>query len=227
MKVWGKSSPCPWSFPPSLISMLFSHVSIILLLPSLPALSCTIHCFLPTHKIHVTVPFSFNLPCLSLSCFFSWVLSSAFLPPLIIPPTTYRCIYSSRGSIHTGFHHFTEISQTFHNKYIFSKLLNLAHILSEWLRKLKMEIKIPKPFLGEPALRPPRSLHLRCSFRKSFSIFHRSMPVCLFLSFLPSLLPFLPPSPLSSHVPCCLPHVFCSFSYPIPFCSVPFLPFLF
>ena len=144
-----------------------------------------------------------------------------------MPPTTYRCIYSSRRSIHTGFHHFTEISQTFHNKCIFSKLLNLAHILSEWLRKLKMEIKNPKPFLREPALRPPRSLHLRCSFRKSFSIFHRSVPVCLFLSFLPSFLPFLPPSPLSSHVPCCLPPVFCSFSYPIPFCSVPFLPFLF
>ena len=166
---------------------------------SLIASTCTIHCFLPTRRILVTFPFSFNLPCLSLSCFFSWVLSSAFLPPLIIPLTTYRCIYSSRGTMHTGFHRFTEIGQIFHNKYIVNNKehfpsWNLAHISSEWLRKLKMEINYPKTFLGEPSPWPPRSLRLWCLFRKLISIFPRSVPVCpfpFFLSFLSSISPFL------------------------------------
>ena len=50
--------------------------------------------------------------------------------------------------------------------------------------------------------RPPRNLCLQCSFRKSISIFPRSVPVCpfpFFLSFLSSISPFL-----TSFPPCAL-----------------------
>ena len=48
-------------------------------------------------------------------------------------------LVSFQARIHTGFYRFTEISQIFHNKYIFKNRihfpsLNLANILSEWLR---------------------------------------------------------------------------------------------
>ena len=93
--------------------------------------------------------------------------------------------------IHTDFHRFTEIGQSFHIKYIFliTKTLqpnwNLANITSEWLGnpgKGTSRRKNPKHFLGEPTPDPARirSWRLRHSFRTNRSVFYpRFAPVQL------------------------------------------------
>lgn len=96
--------------------------------------------------------------------------------------------------IHTSFHHFTEISQIFHDKYIFNDRKNFP----SWTQEVKKSVDLQgfigrewnwptfclndsksrkrdfkgslKHFLREHAPRSPRSLHLWPSFRKSVSI---------------------------------------------------------
>ena len=78
--------------------------------------------------------------------------------------------------VHTGFHHFLEISQIFSNRYIFNKentfqvarlhprRMELAITLFEWLRNPG------KGTLGEHTLDPPKYFGLRHSFRKLVSL---------------------------------------------------------
>ena len=81
----------------------------------------------------------------------------------MIPKTKISCNnrYVIQARIHTGFQPFTEISQIFHNKYIFNKIKTLSKLNSgqypvQMTRKPMQErgpkgVKNPKTPLGEPA----------------------------------------------------------------------------
>ena len=80
----------------------------------------------------------------------------------------------SQARIHISFHRFTEISQIFHNKYIFnSKKQRLRKPSKGGLQG----VKIQNIFWGSLLPDPPRSLRLWHSFRKLVSIYPRSAPV--------------------------------------------------